>query len=208
MERVTQVPRRLQQYKVLFFVVVAVVALLVASPALQRILVYPQTDFFTELWILGPGHMGEDYPFNITRGEDYSVFLGIGNHLGECGYYVVEVKFRNETLSAPDSFNGTASTPPSLYNMTVFVPDTQVWEQHLTFSFGYGFDANQSRVKFGNMTLNGAVLDLHGLSSERNATTSIFYGNLIFELWIYNASTSLFQYNNRFVDLKFNMTTA
>jgi hypothetical protein len=207
MERVTQVPGRLQQYKVLFVVVVAVTALLVASPALQRILVYPQTDFFTELWLLGPGHTGEGYPFNITRSGDYSVFLGIGNHLGECGYYVVEVKFRNETMSAPDSFNGAASSLPSLYNMTVFVPDKQAWEERLTFNFDYGFDANMSRVEFNSMTLNGATLNLGGLTSELNATTSRFYGNLIFELWIYNASTSLFDYNNRFVDLKFNMNS-
>jgi hypothetical protein len=207
MEQVTQMPGRLQQFKVLFFVVVAIVALLVASPALQRILVYPQTDFFTEFWLLGPGHMGEGYPFNITRGENYNVFLGIGNHLGECGYYVVEVKFRNETQSAPDSFNGTASSLPSLYNMTVFVADKQTWEQRLTFRFNYGFDANMSRVEFNSMTLNGATLNLGGLTSELNATTSRFYGNLIFELWIYNSSASAFEYNNRFVDLKFNMTS-
>jgi hypothetical protein len=202
-----RVPVRLQQYKVVFFVVVAVTALLVASPALQRLLVYPQTDFFTELWLLGPEHMGEGYPFNISRVQDYSVFLGIGNHLGQCGYYVVEVKFRNETMSAPGNFNGTASTLPSLYNMTVFVPDKQTWEQRLTFRFDYGFDSNMSRVEFNSMTLNGATLNLNGLTSEWNATTSRFYGNLIFELWIYNASTSGFEYNNRFVDLKFNMTS-
>jgi hypothetical protein len=206
MERVTRVPLRLQQYKVLFFVVVAVVALLVASPALQRLLVYPQTDFFTELWLLGPGHTGENYPFNITRGENYSVYLGISNHLGECGYYMVEVKFRNETMSAPDSINGTASSLPSLYNMTVFVPDKQTWEQRLTFSFDYGFDANMSRVEFKSLTLNGATLNLDGLTSEWNATTSRFYGNLIFELWIYNSSTTHFVYHERYVDLKLNMT--
>jgi hypothetical protein len=197
---------RLQQYKVLFFMVVAITALLVASPALQRLLVYPQTGFFTEFWLLGPGHMGEDYPFNITRGEDYGVFLGIGNHLSQCGYYMVEVKFRNATMSAPSTFNGTASSLPSLYNMTVFVPDNQTWEQRLTFRFDYGFDASISRVGFNSMTLNGVKLGLNGLTSEWNATTRRFYGNLIFELWIYNDTVGTFQYHERYTDLKFNMT--
>jgi hypothetical protein len=199
---------RLQQYKVFFIIVVVIAALFVSSPALQRLLVYPRTDFFTELWLLGPGHMGENYPFNITRNENYSVFLGIGNNLGQCEYYVVEVKFRNETMSAPDSFNRTASSLPSLYNMTVFVPDRQVWEQRLTFQFDYKFDANHSRVEFNSMTLNGVILNLPELYSSRNATTNIVYGNLIFELWIYNESTNLLDYHNRFVDLKFNMTSS
>jgi uncharacterized membrane protein len=204
---VTRMPLRLQRYKVLFFVTVAIVALLVAMPALERVLVYPQTDFYTALWLLGPGHIGEDYPFNLTSGKDYSVFLGIENHLGECGYYVIEVKFRNETLSAPNTFNRTPSRLSSLYNMTIFVPDTQTWEQHLTFRLDYGYGANLSTVEFRNINLNGVTLNLEGLASDWNATTSKFYGNLIFELWLYNSSTNLFEYNNRFVDLKFNMTS-
>ncbi len=35
----------LSEYKVIFIVVTAVVALLVASPALSRFLVYPRTEF-------------------------------------------------------------------------------------------------------------------------------------------------------------------
>jgi hypothetical protein len=45
----------LQQYKALWIVVTAVLALLVSSPAMTRVLVYPQTSFFTEVWLLGPG---------------------------------------------------------------------------------------------------------------------------------------------------------
>jgi len=71
-----------QDYKTIIFVVTAVSALIAASPALQRFLVYPQTEFFTELWLLGPEHMAENMPYNITRGVSYNVFLGISNNLG------------------------------------------------------------------------------------------------------------------------------
>jgi hypothetical protein len=197
----------LQEFKVILLVVTGVLALLVASPALQRLLVYPQTEFFTEMWLLGPGHTAENYPANITEDQDYSVFLGIGNHLGQCAYYMVEVKFRNETMSKPNSFTGTPSSVPALYSLPVFVADKEVWEDRLTFSFDYQFDVALSRVEFNSVTLNDVTLNLRGLSSEWNATTSRFYGNLIFELWIYNESTSSFQYHERFVDLKLNMTS-
>ena len=81
-----------------------------------------------------------------------------------------------------------------------------MWEQSLTFSFDYEFDDSLSKVVFHSINLNDAKLGLHGLSSERNSTTNRFYGNLIFELWIYNESASHFEYHERFVDLKFNMT--
>jgi uncharacterized membrane protein len=129
----------LHEYRVTFVVVTGVMALIVASPALSRLLVYPRTEFFTELWILGPNHRAEDYPFNITRNHSYSVFLGVSNRLGYCAYYLVEVKFRNLTQSAADSFNRTPSSLPSLFNITAFVADESVWEQQLTFSFNYNY---------------------------------------------------------------------
>lgn len=204
----------LTQYKALFIVVTAVLALLVASPALQRVLVYPRTEFFTELSLLGPGHVAENYPYNITSGETYSVFLGVGNQLGSCAYYQVEVKFRNETQSAPDSFSRTASSLPSLYNLNVFVADKESLEIHFDFEFDYSFQ-NSTRVNFDRlkfsiydpMNVNGETLNLHGYSSDWNPQTNLFYGNLVFELWIYNSTIGSFQYNERYVNLKLNMTS-
>jgi hypothetical protein len=201
----------LSEYKVLFIVVTAVVALLVASPALSRVLVYPRTEFFSEMWLLGSNHKAEGYPYNISRGANYHVFLGIGNQLGYCAYYVVEVKFRNETQSTPSSFgpveNRTPSSLPSLFNITAFVADEQDWELPLAFSFDYEVSLDRSQVIFHNLTLNNEILGLEGYSTAWNSTRTVFFGNLIFELWIYNMQSTVLSYHGRFVDLKFNMTT-
>ena len=224
----------LTQYKALFIVVTAVLALLVASPALQRVLVYPQTDFFTGLSLLGPGHMAENYPYNITNGEKYTVFLGINNQLGACAYYQIEVKFRNETQSAPNSLNFTASSLPSLYNVTAFVADKESLEIPVNFAFDYSFkNVTQTvytnvtvsngvgqngtveqiaenvpvlQANFNSLSFNGETLNLQRYSSDWNPQTDVFYGNLVFELWIYNGAIGSFQYNERFVDLTLNMT--
>ena len=154
--------------------------------------------------------MAEDYPFNISSGQSYSVFLGIGNQLGYCAYYQVEVKFRNQSQSAPNSFGGlgnmTPSSLPALFNITAFVADQGVWEFPLTFSFSYMFNETLLEVEFQNMRLNSVVLDLQGFSSAWNSTTNRFYGNLVFELWLFNATSHVFEYHERFVDLKLNMT--
>ena len=87
----------LHEYRIPFFAFTVILALLVASPAISRLLIIPQTKFFTELWYLDSNHDDEDLPFNITSKVEYEVFLGIRNRLGYCAYYLVEVKFRNLT---------------------------------------------------------------------------------------------------------------
>jgi len=195
----------LQEYRVLFVVVTGILALVVASPALSRLLVLPRTEFFTELWILDSNHMAEDYPFNITRNYDYSVFLGIGNRLGYCAYYLVEVKFRNQTQSAPDSFNRTPSSLPSLFNITAFVADEGVLEIPLTFSFDYGYN---EQVELYSLTLNDVALDIKNCTIAWDSEKKEFSGNLFFELWIYNKTTGNFQYHERFLRLRLNMTSS
>lgn len=195
----------LQDYKVLILVVTAISALIVASPALQRLLVFPQTDFFTELSLLGPGHMAEDFPYNITNGVSYNVFLDVTNRLGQCAYYQVQVKFRNQDQSAPDNFNHTSSTLTPLYTINAVVANQETWELPITFSFDYSYDGNSSQINFNQLMFNNAALNLFGSSTSWDSQKNVFFGNLVFELWIYNETTANFQYHQRYVDLKFNM---
>jgi hypothetical protein len=154
--------------------------------------------------------MAEGYPFNVSSGQSYNVYLGLGNQLGYCAYYLVEVKFRNESQSMPSSFGEVEDRLPSgmpcLFNVTAFVADQSVWEVPVLFGFDYGYNVSAGVVEFNSLSLSGSVLDLRGLSAVWNGTTSRFYGDLIFELWLYNNATSRFGYHGRFVDLKLNMT--
>jgi hypothetical protein len=195
-----------REYSVFFMIATGILALFVASPALSRLLVFPRTEFFTEFWILGPNHRAEGYPFNIARNNNYSVFLGIGNRLGYCAYYVVEVKFRDQTQPAPNSFNRTSSGLPSLFSIAAFVADEETWELPLAFSFDYRYNETLAQVKFRNMTLNEISLDMSDYTIVWDSGNSGFLGNLFFELWIYDAATSGFRYHERYVGLWFNMT--
>jgi uncharacterized membrane protein len=191
----------LGQHRTLMIIAVAVVLLLVFSLVLQLVPVYPKSDSVTELYILGPEHKAENYPFNITRNENYHVILGITNHLGSSAHYQVEVKFRNESQSSPNTFTQSPSTLPSLYNIDATVDNNKTWELPVTFSIDY-FSAGND-VFFRSMKFNDATLPLTGFTATYNSTTGVCYGNLVFELWLYNGTL---QYNNRHVDLKFNMT--
>ena len=200
----------IKEYGLLYWSVVGVLALLVASPFLSRVLIYPRTEFFTELWILDADHRAEDYPFNITRNENYSIYLGISNRLGYCAYYMVQVKFKNQTQPAPTSFGPiekrTPSSLQSLCNFTVFVADESVWETSLTFSLDYR--ENASRVEMDSLVLNGLSLNLNNQVIAWNSSRNGYYGFLFFELWLYNSTISSFNYHGRYVGLWLNMTIA
>ena len=196
----------LDEHRLLFVVVLGILVLLAASPGLARLLVLPRTESFTELWLLGPNHKAEDYPFNITTGEEAQVFLGIGNQLGYAAYYNVAVKLSNQNQSRPDSFNRTPSTLSPLYEIRAFVADEDTWETPLTFSLGYDLDANQSQIQVHDVALNNAQLNVGNFTSGWDSEKDGFYCNLLFEAWIYNAEASSFQYHERFVGLWLNMT--
>jgi len=195
-------------YGVLFVATVGILALLIASPGLSRLLVLPRTEFFTEFWILDSNHRAEDYPFNVTRTAYYSVFLGIGNRLGHTAYYLVEVKLRNQTQSAPNSFNRTSSSLPSLFNVTAFVADKRTWEYPLAFSFDYRLNEELSQVELFSLKLNGVTVDVTGFRTVWDWRSRGFLCNLFLELWIYDAASNGFRYHGRSVGLWFNMTTS
>ena len=195
---------KLEDYKVAFAAVGLVGVLILASPTLGLVLHLPGGERFSELWVLGPGHMAEDYPFNVRENESYLVYVGVGNHMGSSTYYVVYVKFRNQTESLPDSVNATSSALEPLSEYRLFLSDGDVWEKELSFSFeGITIEGNVCKVS--KLVLEGMVLSVDKVATW-DSTNQGFYCQLFFELWLYNATLSGFQYHNRFVGIWLNMT--
>lgn len=189
----------IQQYKVLFLIVITVLALFIASPMIAQLVAIPQTDFFTELSLLGPYH-NATYPFNVRSNETYPLYLNVSNHLGASADYLIQIKFRNQTQSAADSFNHTYSDLPSLNNITFSLQDKETVEIQLNITFQFEADERISKVNFHNITVNGYVTDT-STSAIWDSQRSGFFGNLFFELWIFNGTINSFQYHQRYVSL-------
>lgn len=198
---------KIEEMRVPFIVTTCVLVLLVASPALQQLTVLPQTQFFSEIWILGPAHRAEGYPFNITSTQNHKIFVGLGNHLGSAAYYLIELKFRNQTQSAPNDLNLASSEMPSLYNLTSVIADKGNWELPVDFSLVYSYDQALPKVNFNSLKFNDVTLNLEGYSAVWDQKNSGFFATLFFELWIYNATVQNFQYHERFASLYLNMTS-
>jgi len=195
---------KLSDYRLVFASIGFVGILLFASPTLSLVLHLPAGEMFSELWVLGPGHMAEEYPFNVRAGENYSIYVGVGNHLGSVAYYAVYVKFRNQTEPLPDAFNGTPSVLSPLFEYRIFLGNNMDWEEEISFSFeNLSFEGNLSKVS--RLIINGYALDVDKIALWDGENRG-FYFQVFFELWLYNTTISSFQFHNRFVDVWLNVT--
>ena len=195
---------KLEDYKIVFAAVGLIGVLILASPSLGLVLHLPGGEKFSELWVLGSDHVAEGYPFNVTAGVNYLVYVGVGNHMGSSAYYVVYAKFRNETESLPNSTSCTPSPLSPLCERRLFLQDNGSGEFALTFSFSdISFSGGRSTV--GGITINGVQSSVNE-SVSWDPVNDGYYYQLFMELWIYNQTSNVFSFDNRFVSLWLNMT--
>jgi len=197
----------LEEYRTLFAVTTVGLMLTAAFPTLSLVVPFPRSaERFSELWVLGPNHMAEDYPFNVRVGEQYQVFVGVGNHMGSSSYYTVYVKFRNPSQPLPDASNSTPSPLPSLYEFRFLIADGGSWEAPLAFAF-LEVSGLEEACLVRRMSINDVVFSVDSPSTwdlENNG----FYYQLFFELWLYDVASRSFQFHDRFVGIWLNVTVS
>jgi len=189
----------LEDYRVVFAVSGLILILVASAPTLSLVLPFSGGECFSELWILGPNHMAEDYPFNVVNNTVYNVFLGIGNHMGSSAYYMVYVKFRNQSEPLPNATAGTHSPLNATAEYRIFLQGGESWEAPLTFSFL----GNQSLIQ--SLIVNNVEFAVNKTALWDGENNGYYY-QLFLELWIYDAESDAFQYHNRFVGIWLNMT--
>jgi hypothetical protein len=191
-------------YRVWFMVATLILMLWAASPTLPIFIRLPDvSEKFSELWLLGPSHEARDYPFNITVDEVYSLYVGVSNHLGYSAYYRILVKLRNQTQPFPTSFSASPSTLPTLYDFDFFVDANGFWEEMLHFRI-LNMTYSKDTMIIQSLSINEVSSQVY-LSSWNNTGHGFRY-QMFFELWLYNTTSSIFQYHNRFASLWLNMT--
>ncbi len=196
---------KLRDYKAVLIVLGFVGVLLFSSPSIQAAFPKVGQEQFSELYLLGPGHMAENYPSNIVAGQTYSVYVGVTNHFGSSAYYVLEVKFGNKTDGLPFSDSNAASSLPALLEYRFTSPDGIGWENPFSFSLeNASISNNQSTIRQLNLNNLGFTVNKPALWDSNSTKYSYV---LIFELWLFNATTNAVQFNNRFVTLQLNLTS-
>jgi hypothetical protein len=197
----------LENYRTLFVVATLGLALIIAAPTLSLVVpIRSGSEQFSELWLLGSTHMAKGYPFNVTVGEEYSVFVGVGNHMDRSEYYMVYVKFRNQTQPLPNVSGSKASPLPPLHEFQFFVTDGKTWESLLRFKI-LDASVHGNSMFVGNVSINGVAFPVNSFSNWDSKHRGFYY-QLFFELWLYNMTSQSFKYHNRFVGIWLNVTAS
>jgi len=193
----------LEDYRMAFTSTILILILIAASPTVA-LLLPASGERFSEFWVLGPGHMVEDYPFNVREGRQYRVYVGVSNHLGSSAFYMVYVKFRNQTQLPPNATSAQPSEQPFIREFRVFAANDETWETLVTFSISQATFLNRT-VLVNRIAVNGVGFPVD-YRTRWNSQDKGFYFQLFFELWLYDLDLERFSFHNRFVGIWLNVT--
>jgi uncharacterized membrane protein len=126
------------------------IAIVVAIAALMYVIIAPKTgEKFTEFYLLSTERRADEYPKNLTMGEEASVIIGIVNHEYRPITYTVEVWLINQTIE----YNNTTQNNETLYNHAWFMDSFTVMLNHTAvdieaawepqFEYNYTFNISQ-----------------------------------------------------------------
>lgn len=185
---------KLADYKLVFIIVGLIGIPLVASPLLENFIHIKGAEPFSEIYLLGPDNMVENYPFNIISDKNYSIYVGVNNHLGTPSYYLLCLELRNQT--------DVESQP--LYEYRFIIGDGEKWVRLLNFSLS-GSLISSEISQIDEIIINDCKIKLCKPSTF-DSDENMFYYQLRFKLYVYDIQSCAFIYDNRYVNLRLNFT--
>jgi uncharacterized membrane protein len=126
------------------------VAIIIAVTSLAYVIVAPKTgEKFTEFYLLNAERRADNYPTNLTVGEEASVIIGITDHEYRPITYTVEVWLINQTMV----YNNSTHNNETLYTHAWFMDSVTVMLNHTAvdieavwepqWEYNYTFTINQ-----------------------------------------------------------------
>ncbi len=195
---------QLSNYRIILITIGLIGVLLFASPTIVLLVKLPPGQEYSEIYLLGPDHDLSNLPFNIEPNVSYLLYLGVVNNLKSAGYYSCLTKFGNDSTLLPNQTLGSPSSLPSLYEYNVFLDDGATWETPFTFQIDTSNFANNTSQVSG-ININGIDYPVT-LTSAWDSNKTGYYYSFFVELWLFNGTQGVSQYNDRFVSLILNMT--
>ena len=187
-----------------FILVTLVGSFIIASPIIQMYIPAIPDESYTELYLLGSTHKANDYPYEINAGERYDLYIVVANHRGCSSYYQLLAKIRDPTEPPPNPVEGTPSDQEAFHEYPIMMSDEETWEQMVTFTFPEIILEND-QIHITEIILNENSIQLNKTltwNDEKGYNTGLF-----FELWVLNETSSVVEYDNRFVEIWLNVTS-
>ena len=200
--------QRYGETRKLYFLILASVVLLdflMFVPFASFFFSFPRSgESFSEIWILDSEGQAIRKPLESPINKTATLFLGVRNYMGSLSYYVVRVKFANETKQLPSLFGSMPSELKRTYEFHLFVRNEEMWENKVSVKVSdASFFNNKCIMK--KLAVNNMLFNVNN-SLSWNQTKRGFYYYMFFELWHYNRTSKSLQYHERYVWLPLNIT--
>jgi len=114
-------------------VVLAVIVVVGAFTVSQPFLASQVGEPFSELAVLGPEMKIGGYPKEVVVGENFTLYLYVGNHKGKVMYYAVLVKLGDRTTLINET---EPMDVPVIARYEVVLPHDGNWTRPITLSLG------------------------------------------------------------------------
>ncbi len=182
---------------------VGLVGLLIfASPTLGQLLPVPAGQPFSAIYTLDTNQKLLTPPSTIQSNTTYSTYLCIENHEGDLAYYSCLVKLRSDTDPEPSLTSTTPSSLPTLFQYNVLLGDNQTWQGLFRFQLNVN---SENPATVNTITINGQEISVDKTTVWSPQENGYYFGMLI-ELWKFDPTTGILQFDGRFVHFYLNVT--
>lgn len=111
--------------------VLAVITVVAIAVGVEALLPYRMSEQFSELGVLGSNMKIADYPTELVAGENFTLYLYVGNHEGHVTYYRILVKLGDNTTQISQDEPSDAEL---LLTEEVILQDEGNWTAPITLS--------------------------------------------------------------------------
>jgi len=192
--------------KLLYVLFCTVLGFIIFLPAIFSVIGLSASEEFSQLWLLGPNHIIDNSGFDVSTAKPFSVYVGVSNNMVDLMFYRVHVKLGNLSDPLPNRAAGLPSSLKPIFEYNLFLESGEEIEKELIFSFeDVSFEDNMCHISRLSIDNNDVQVDKIVVMDQLKGG---FNCHLIFELWIYNTTTSDFQFHNRSVWFWINLTAS
>ena len=125
---------------------VLIISIVLALSVTVYVIITPKEgEKFTEFYVLGPGGMAEDYPTNLTVGEEGEVIIGVVNHEYAAVTYQLELKVNGEVID----------------QKSIVLTHNETWEGPFTFKLKKAGEDQKLEFLLYKVGVEGIYRSLH-----------------------------------------------
>jgi hypothetical protein len=152
------------------------------------------------MWVLDEYQHAPMSQMAVLTNESSLLYIGVENKMNGSEYCEIQVKFRNLSMSIPNTANVTFAPLDSILSYRFFLAKDETWETPFEFNFT-GEELNSSFI-LHDIEINNKLYETN-LQSDWIEEFNGYNYQFIFELWLFDKTEEGFAFSGVWVTSPF-----